>query len=144
MRDLETLETLTILVLLAVGVYLGLSALALGPAFVPAILHEDYFILAEGVGWSMYPYIKNGDLLVVDVTPESIDIGDVIVYKYKGELIGHRVMEILPNGYIVKGDNNPSPDPLVVSDDMIIGEVENVISNDILKYIAKMWFEQYQ
>jgi len=128
---------------LAIVAYLALSALALGPTFLPAITGSDHFILAEGVGSSMLPTIHDGDYLVIDTTPESIELGDIIVYKHNNELIGHRVIKITSEGYIVKGDNNPAPDPWIVRPEDVIGEVEWVIHDQILKIIAELWFERY-
>ena len=131
----------------ALFLFFYLSWLALGPAFLPALLGQDHFILAVGEGVSMYPVIHNGDLLVIDPTPEEIHVGEIIVYvSPEGELIGHRVVAITDKGLILKGDNiltNPYPDPWVVTQDDIVGEVEWVIHNPILKEVAKIWFEMY-
>ena len=127
---------------LTIFIFLALSALALGPAFLPALLRQDGFVLGVGAGTSMYPYIKPGDYLVIDPTPESIDLGEVVAYYHEGKLIGHRVVAITDEGYILKGDNNPQPDPWIVKRDEIVGEVEWVISNELLKRVAEMWFEK--
>ena len=127
----------------ALFIYLWLSWMALGPAFFPALAGQDHFLLGVGVGISMYPTIRNGDYIVVDTTPEDIRVGDIIVYVApNGEFVGHRVIGVTGDGYIVKGDNNPVPDPWIVHDNQIIGEVENVITNPVLKKVSEYWFER--
>jgi signal peptidase len=124
-------------------IFLILSWFALGPVFTAAIFNQDHFILGVGSGTSMLFTVYPGDYLVIDTTPESIDIGDIIVYVYDGQFIGHRVIGITDDGYILKGDNNANPDPILVTQNMIIGEVEHIIKADLLKRIAEIWFERY-
>jgi len=135
-----------IIVLTLIGLigFLALSWLALGPCFIPALLGLDHFILAKGEGWSMYPTIMDDDYLIVDTTPEDLKVGDIIVYVHDGELIGHRIIKITKEGYIVKGDNNQAPDPWIVKREEIIGEVEHIIHNTLYKWIAELWFERYE
>jgi len=134
----------TVLALVGLGTFLALSWLALGPCFLPALLNQDHYILAKGEGWSMYPTIKDDDYLVIDTTPEDLKVGDIIVYVHNGELIGHRIIKITKKGYIVKGDNNPAPDPWIVKRDEIIGEVDWIIHETLYKWIAELWFERYE
>lgn len=66
---------------------------------------------------SMDPVIDFGSnaLQVVPKSPEQIEVGDIVSYKYAGGVIIHRVVG---TGYdergwfaIMKGDNNPREDP---------------------------------
>lgn len=135
-------ETLATLMGTGILILLFLSVITFGGLFPSVALGEDTYIIGHGVGISMLPYIKPGDYLIIDVTPEKIDLGDVIVYRYNGELIGHRVIRITDDGYIVQGDNVDHPDPVIVTDDMVFGEVERVISNPILQRVAELWLEK--
>ncbi len=57
--------------------------------------------------------LSRGDLLfVINSVPK---VGDVVIYQSPtaGYTIVHRVVQIRSDGYIVKGDNNVIPDPLV-------------------------------
>ncbi|MBI2579447.1 MAG: signal peptidase I [Candidatus Aenigmarchaeota archaeon] len=58
--------------------------------------------------------LECGDLLFVvkDAAPET---GDIVIYSKPGTgyTIVHRVVGINDDGYILKGDNNAAPDPLV-------------------------------
>lgn len=76
---------------------------------------------------SMEPAIKKGDSIIFKkVSYDSCDVGDIIIYKSKadntkGMYIVHRIIEITDEGFIVQGDNNPTPDDEVITKDMIIG-----------------------
>ena len=94
---------------------------------------EDY-VIGIGRGISMYPAIEPGSIVIIDTNPERIQIGDVIVYSYGNELIGHRVIAITQDGFITKGDNNPYPDNLVPRDAVvgkIVWEVEHPTPLDL-------------
>jgi len=135
-KDVIVVSTLFLLI------FLFLSYCALGPTFISIITRSDTYILAIGKGMSMYPTIRDGDYIIVDVTPERIELGDVIVYIHGNEFICHRVIAITKEGYILKGDNNPIPDPWIVKREQILGEVEWIIRDPLYKEIAKMWFER--
>jgi signal peptidase I len=67
---------------------------------------------------SMAPTIKAGDIVLLDPTTHSVPkIGDVAAYtgrRFDGTEVGiftHRIIGgDAVNGFIMKGDNNPSPD----------------------------------
>jgi hypothetical protein len=80
-----------------------------------------------GVRWanfsstgSMLPVLGEGAnaLQIVPKFASDIKIGDIISYKLNNKVIIHRVIEIGSDEqgvyYIVKGDNNPEPDPMPV------------------------------
>jgi len=127
---------------LLIFIFLFLSYCAFGPVFPSIITRSDTYILAIGDGLSMYPFIRDGDFIIIDVTPERIELGDVIVYVHGNEFICHRIIAITKEGYILKGDNNPIPDPWIVKREQILGEVEWIIRDPLYKEIAKMWFER--
>ncbi len=65
---------------------------------------------------------SRGDLifLVGDKNPK---VGDVIIYQAPGRgiTIIHRVVEVRDNSIIVKGDNNPVADPIILKKNEIEG-----------------------
>jgi len=70
--------------------------------------------VVEGI--SMEPTMHTGDLVFLEKkAPDKIDVGDVVVYHAGSKYIIHRVIKIYKNNgrycYVVKGDNNPVPDP---------------------------------
>ena len=67
---------------------------------------------------SMEPVIKPGDIVLLAPTPRTQPkLGDIAAYtarRFSGESVGiftHRIIGGDPvNGWVMKGDNNPSPD----------------------------------
>lgn len=75
--------------------------------------------------WTFNQGLKEGDMLIiVGAKKESLDVGDVVVYKspmIKYPII-HRIIEVTQNEtYIIKGDNNPAADPQEVRYEWIQG-----------------------
>lgn len=76
------------------------------------------------VSESMEPILHRGDLLFV-LNADDPKVGDIVIYQRSDVkyTIVHRIIEINENGYIIKGDNNPAPDPGIVKKEQIIGKV---------------------
>lgn len=71
-------------------------------------------------GPSMQPTLEAGDLVIVrDIDPSEIDVGDVIRFR-KGDVpVIHRVVDLDDSGarpvFITRGDNNDKDDPPVLA-----------------------------
>jgi len=71
-----------------------------------------------------------GDLLILERGLLShIRPGDVVVYRVlfqngEGEIV-HRVIDTLPGGLVVQGDNNPVPDNTRVTEKNLVGRVSH-------------------
>ncbi len=93
--------------------------------WLPLISNE--YIPTKVIGESMNPTFRSGDLLIIkDVEPAEIDVGDIITVRYDDSSITHRLMEKIegdPNYYRLKGDGNEKPDPGVFEESRIIGKV---------------------
>ncbi|MEM0288117.1 MAG: signal peptidase I [Nitrososphaerota archaeon] len=81
-------------------------------------------------GISMLPAIQTGDLAIIQPGRlSSFHVGDIIVYwnNLDQEYVIHRIIQLnVMNGQttaIVKGDDNPSPDPVVVTSNVTVGKV---------------------
>lgn len=81
---------------------------------------------------TMAPALHRGDIVFIENNPSSIQVGDIIVYNatWFNKPVIHRVIAIKndSNGkvlYELKGDNNPSPDPVPVNKEQIISKVVN-------------------
>ncbi len=123
-RFLKTVALIVVVIALPYAIIWGLK-LGLGSE-VP---------LAAVESRSMEPTLKPGDLIVVKgVKPGELKVGDIILFKDplgRGRYIVHRIVGIVVNNgrvfYRTKGDNNPSPDPWKVSEDLVVGKVVWVI-----------------
>ena len=75
---------------------------------------------------------------------------DVVLYKYGGKYILHRILKVLPDGYIIAGDHNTFLET-DITDDMILGVMTRVIRNgkDITpdnfryKIYVHLWCDAY-
>lgn len=84
----------------------------------------------RSVGASMRPLIKQGsDLVVISRKPEGrCKPLDVVLYKRNGHYILHRIVEVLPNGYVTCGDNCIEREHGITDDD-IIGVMTAMVRN---------------
>jgi signal peptidase len=102
--------------LIPVAIYLWPSALG----------GNAEFLLVQGQ--SMLPTIEPGSFVIIKSKP-TYEIGNVVSYsteKYSdfgGRTIVHRIIKETPEGFIIKGDNNPKPDPGIIPPSAIRGEV---------------------
>ncbi len=105
------------------------------------------------VSGSMEPAFYRGDIVLVEkadflgineFNPDDVQVGDVVVYdaKWFDQPVIHRVIRIAEiNGttmYVIKGDNNNSPDPYYVTSDQIKEKV--VTFGDNLVVIPKIGY----
>lgn len=83
-------------------------------------------------GSSMAGVFRDGDLLSIEpVLISALHPGDVVVYvvykdpqrPHDGVNTAHRVIGIKPQGLICRGDNNPLPDPELLTEGRLIGRV---------------------
>jgi ribosomal protein S18 acetylase RimI-like enzyme len=73
-------------------------------------------------GGSMYPFIQSGDwveLALFRSGEGAAEKGDVILLRKDGNLLMHRVLKKVQDGFIVKGDMSLGPDGQIPADDII-------------------------
>lgn len=78
---------------------------------------------------SMLPTFQQGDLLVLSREPQGLAVGDIVGYRAgwaDDHVVTHRVMDIVKEEFVAKGDNNPSTDPPFPKEDLV-GEVVGII-----------------
>ncbi len=79
-------------------------------------------------GDSMLPTYETGDLIVFRAAP-SYGIGDAVAYRVPaaelgaGRVVMHRIIGGDADGFVLKGDNNPVPDPWHPRIDDVVGSV---------------------
>ncbi len=71
------------------------------------LLERDGKVITHVVGYSMLPLLHNRESIVIVEAVEKVPPkkGDVVLYKTGGTYILHRVMQIKPNEYLIRGDN---------------------------------------
>ena len=105
------------------------------------------------VSGSMEPVFYRGDIVAIqkadllgihEFNPEDVQVGDIVVYdaQWFDQPVIHRIINITEiNGttmYVIKGDNNNSPDPYYVTSDQIKEKV--VTLGDNLVVIPKIGY----
>lgn len=85
----------------------------------PNIFGYTYFEVASN---SMYPTLKKKDLIIIKLKSDDYAVGDIITYRDKYMYTTHRLLEINSRGYITKGDNNNTCDPMIKKE-QIVGKV---------------------
>jgi hypothetical protein len=66
----------------------------------------------EATGWSMSPFIRNGDLITVSALGGAPPrLGDVVAFALPAQpLLVHRIVAARPEAFLLRGDNTSSPD----------------------------------
>lgn len=75
-----------------------------------AVLDKDAPFRFTAPGFSMTPFIRDGD--VITIASGRLRYGDVVAFvnPCHGKLTVHRIVHISHAGYLIKGDNSPEPD----------------------------------
>jgi len=79
-------------------------------------------------GFSMYPFIRNQDILTISpLSPCSPRLGNVVAFIHPetGRLVVHRVVGRMGESYLTKGDNSSEMDG-AISKSNILGHVSHV------------------
>ncbi len=82
-------------------------------------------------GFSMHPFIRNGDIITIaPLPPGRPGPGDVVAFVRPGtgKLVVHRVVGRTDGGYLIRGDNNDEPDGLIPAES-VLGIVVRVEHN---------------
>jgi signal peptidase I len=84
----------------------------------------------KACGWSMYPFVREGDVLEIAPVPfGEIGIGDIVFYRSGSRLLTHRVVGFVSEGDEVliraRGDGFIQADPPVGESDLV-GRVEAI------------------
>lgn len=115
-----------VLAVAALALLLGVASLAGGPVGLSYVTSD-----------SMAPTLETGDAYVL-VPTDDVDSGDIVTYysPSKAEYVTHRVVGVTADGYVTKGDNNPSTDQAaghpVVTADRVVGVVPTVAGHPLV------------
>ena len=92
------------------------------------LLREHGYIVYTNVGTSMMPLLRQRkDIIEIRAKgPERCKKYDVVLYKRGNKYILHRILEVLPDGYIIAGDHNTFLER-DITDDRILGVMTRVV-----------------
>ena len=105
-----------------------LSGSELLPELVKEVLSKGVECRLQVKGYSMSPFIKDGDVITISPVPGSLPrFGDVIAFIHPKteKLLIHRVVWKSGDACLVKGENALEPDGLIKKED-ILGLVTKV------------------
>jgi hypothetical protein len=109
-------------------------------------------VLAKGAkfhfrakGWSMTPFIKDGD--AITITPSAREkpaLGKVVAFTqpFSGRLVVHRVIGRQGSAFLIQGDNNLGPADGLVQTEEILGCVTRLERNGRRIYLG-LGLERY-
>ena len=100
------------------------------PRSIEDILQENGFYISTTVGMSMYPLLRNRkDTIVIRPVHKPLKQYDVPLYKRGGKYVLHRIVKVLPTGYVICGDNclNREYD---ITDAQIIGVLSEIVRGE--------------
>lgn len=114
------------------------------------VLKKHGRIVYPNRGKSMLPLLREGrDLAVIDPRPTDADGKplrcrkyDAVLYKRGDKYILHRVVKVLPQGYVICGDNNYIRE-YGVEDSQIIGVLSGVVRNGTEMPVTALRYRLY-
>ena len=91
-------------------------------------------------GASMAPLLCQGDVILVRLGGVRPRLGDVVVRRQNSALVVHRVVKVVGEHVLTKGDASLSPDPPAALDDIlgVVTAVEGTLSVDLTRGIWRV------
>ena len=108
------------------------------------VLDRNNYIVYTNVGYSMLPLLRQRkDVIEIrKKEPGRCKKYDVVLYKRGTRYILHRILKVLPDGYIIAGDHNTFIEK-DVKDDMILGVMTRVIRDGREVTPDNIWYKLY-
>jgi hypothetical protein len=90
-------------------------------------------------GESMLPTLWPGDVVeIAGCSLEEVRPGEIVLALHDGRLFLHRLLASEPNGFVLRGDSMPGPDPLFPSEAMLgrlVGRTgEGLVSRSTVRF----------
>lgn len=113
---------------------------------IEAILEKEGFFACTTSGVSMFPMLRNRrDTVIIHPVSEHLKKYDVLLYRRGDDYVLHRVVKVLEDGYLIRGDNCLNNE--FVLDNQIIGILvsfyrgERLVKIDDIRYVSyyKFW-----
>ncbi len=87
---------------------------------IESILDADGVFVSTTSGVSMYPMLRDRRDTIIVTRPEGrLKKHDVALYKRGERYVLHRVIKVLPDSYIIRGDNCLAKEYGITDDDVI-------------------------
>ena len=100
--------------------------------------YQSHVKLYQIQSGSMLPELQVGEIIIL-VKQKKYETEDIITYQTENSyFITHRIVQILDEGYITKGDSNNTEDETVVKQEQIQGKV--IFHSELL---GKIYYYRY-
>ncbi len=107
------------------------------------LLTKQGYIVYSNVGYSMMPLLRQKrDIIEIRPLVGKLKKYDVVLYNRGDQYILHRILRILPGGFLIAGDHNTFVER-DVTDDMILGVMTRVIRNGKSITPDDFWYKVY-
>lgn len=120
-RILDKIFSLDKRIKIVIGIAMIPLAIFLWPSFLGG---STDFLIVEG--HSMLPTILPGSF-VITKHESSYKVNDIVAYYLQAsgqqKIVVHRIIEDTENGFLIQGDNNPTPDPGFHKESKVLGKV---------------------
>ena len=94
-----------------------------------AVLSKGCSFRFKAKGWSMTPFIRDGDVIKVDpINAHPLQVGQVVAFHSADErcLVVHRIIARTDTGYLIQGDSAMGESDGIVRQDQLLGQVSRV------------------
>lgn len=94
-------------------------------------METEKLSLFETKGFSMWPFLRQGEKLIVKKAPmESLKVGDIILYQGDNQLVCHRLVKKVKNQdeylFYSRGDNSNSS-PELITKEKFLGKITGIL-----------------
>ena len=101
-------------------------------------LDKEGILLSPTTGNSMNPFLKEGDVAVIEKKEGRLSLSDVAFYVREEKLLLHRVIKVEEGGYLIRGDNTYI-DEYVEEKDVLGVMIERIRKGEHLFPSDKRW-----
>lgn len=106
------------------------------------LLKQQGYHISTTSGSSMYPMLRDRrDTIIVYAVEGRLKKYDVPLYKAGGNYILHRIIEVKPDYYVVRGDNCFQKE--IVRDEQIIGVLTEVYRGEKKVHLQGLGYKLY-
>lgn len=108
------------------------------------LLDEKGYIVYTNIGYSMMPLLrqKKDVIEIKRKEPGRCKKYDVVLYKRGERYILHRILKVLPEGYVIAGDHNTFIEK-DITDDRILGVMTRVVRDGKMITPDDFWYKVY-
>lgn len=107
-------------------------------AFLFSVRNLKTYVVLSG---SMEPVLPVGSVAVIDQSQTAVQAGDIAAFSKEGQTVTHRIVKVMGDGYVTKGDANKEKDTGIIASQAILGTV--IFCFPYLGY-GILWIQEYR